>query len=67
MKSKSLGLDEIQIELSQVAETEFVKILPKICQQIWKTKHGLYTPIFKEMPGSAVTIGPLLSFPTHVK
>ena len=42
-------------ELFQVAEAESVKILTRMCQQVWKSKqwlldwkHSVYIPIFKK-------------------
>ena len=71
---KSQGVDGILIELFQVKENEFVKLLRRICQQIWKIKERLtdwkcsrigiarytFQSLRKEIPRHAVTIGPLL-------
>lgn len=53
--NKSPGVDGIQIELFQASDTEFVKMLPKIHQQIWKTRQwptvwkcSMYIPVFKK-------------------
>ena len=37
-RKKSPGVDGILIELFQATKTESVKILRRICQQIWKTR-----------------------------
>lgn len=63
--NKSPGVDKILIELFQAKETESVKILTRLCQQIWKRKHSgsiEYTSQSsrKKVPRSVATIGPLL-------
>ena len=40
-RNKSPGEDGIPTELFQVRETEPVKILTRICQQMWKIKQWL--------------------------
>ena len=36
--NKSSGGDGISVELSQILKDDAVKVLPSICQQIWKTQ-----------------------------
>lgn len=67
-RNKSPVADGIPIYLFQATETESVKILTRLCQQIWKQNNGLqagcisFTSQFlrKEMSRSAVTITPVL-------
>ena len=67
-RNKSPGLDGIVIEIFQATETEFVKILTRACQQIWKNKAMpfrlealFYIPLFKKGgTRSSVTPKPLL-------
>ena len=35
--NKASGDDEISVELFQILKDDAVKVLPSICQQIWKT------------------------------
>ena len=37
--NKASGGDGIPVELFQILEDDAVKVLPSICQQIWKTQH----------------------------
>ena len=37
-QNKSSGGDGIPVELFQILEDDAVKVLPSICQQIWKTQ-----------------------------
>ena len=39
--NKSSGGDRIPVELFQILEDDAVKVLPSICQQIWKTQQWL--------------------------
>ena len=36
--NKASGGDEIPVELFQILNDDAVKVLPSICQQIWKTQ-----------------------------
>ena len=36
--SKASGTDGIPVELFQILKDDGVKVLPSICQQIWKTQ-----------------------------
>ena len=36
--NKASGGDGIPVELFQILKDDFVKVLPSICQQIWKTQ-----------------------------
>ena len=38
--NKASGGDGIPVELFQILKDDAVKVLPSICQQIWKTQHG---------------------------
>ena len=38
--NKTSGGDEISVELFQILKDDTVKVLPSICQQIWKTRSG---------------------------
>lgn len=40
-RNESPGADGIPIYLLQATETEHVKILIRVCQQIWKQNNGL--------------------------
>lgn len=42
-RNKLSGVDGLPIELFLATETGAIKILTKICQQIWKTKNGPQT------------------------
>ena len=53
--NKASGCDGIPVELFQILEDDFVKVLPSICQQIWKTqqwpqdwKRSLFIPVPKK-------------------
>ena len=53
--NKASGSDEIPIELFQILKDDAVKVLHKICQQIWKTqqwpqdwKRSVFIPIPKK-------------------
>ena len=53
--SKAIGGDRIPVELFQVLKDDAVKVLPSICQQIWKTqqwpqdwKRSVFIPIPKK-------------------
>ena len=37
--NKASGGDGIPVELFQILKDDAVKVLPSICQQIWKTQH----------------------------
>ena len=37
--NKSSGGDGIPVEVFQILKDDAVKVLPSICQQIWKTQH----------------------------
>ena len=39
--NKTSGGDRIPVELIQILEDDAVKVLPSICQQIWKTQQWL--------------------------
>ena len=54
-KNKASGCDRIPVELFQILEDDAVKVLPLICQQIWKTqqwaqdwKRSVFIPIPKK-------------------
>ena len=38
--NKASGGDGIQVEIFQILKDDAVKVLPSICQQIWKTQSG---------------------------
>ena len=38
--NKASGGDGIPIELFQILKDDAVKVLPSVCQQIWKTQQG---------------------------
>ena len=51
-KNKASGGDGIPVELFQILKDDAVKVLPSICQQIWKTqqwpqdwKRSVFSPI----------------------
>ena len=53
--SKASGGDGVSVELFQILEDDAVKVLPLICQQIWKTqqwpedwKRSVFIPIPKK-------------------
>ena len=53
--NKASGGDGIPVELFQILEDDAVKVLPSICQQIWKTqqwpqdwKRSVFIPISKK-------------------
>ena len=53
--NKASGGDEIPVELFQILKDDAVKVLPSICQQIWKTqqwpqdwKRSVFIPIPKK-------------------
>ena len=53
--NKGSGGDGIPVELFQILKDDAVKVLPSICQQIWKTqqwpqdwKQSVFTPIPKK-------------------
>ena len=63
-KNKASGGDGIPVELFQILEYDAEKVLPSICQQIWKTqqwpqdwKRSVFIPI----PKNAQTIAQLHS------
>ena len=72
---KASGGDGIPGELFQILEDDAVKVLPSICQQIWKTqqwpqdwKRSVFIPIQrKAMPKNAQTTTQLHSSHTLVK
>ena len=37
-RNKASGSDRIPVELFQILKDDAVKVLPSICQQIWKTQ-----------------------------
>ena len=52
---KASGSDGIQVELFQILKDDAVKVLPSLCQQIWKTqqwpqdwKRSVFTSIPKK-------------------
>ena len=54
MTNKASGGDEVPVELFQILKDDAVKVLPSICQEIWKTqqwpqdwKRSVFTPIPK--------------------
>ena len=73
--NKASGGDGIPVELSQILKDDAVKVLPSICQQIWKTqqwpqdwKHQFsFQSQRKAMPKNAQTTTQLHSFHTLVK
>ena len=55
IKNKASGGDEISLELFQILKDDAVKVLPSICQQIWKSqqwpqdwKRSVFIPIPKK-------------------
>ena len=53
--NKASGGDGIPVELFQILKDDAVKVLPSICQQIWKTQQGpqdwkksIFIPISKK-------------------
>ena len=40
LTNKASGDDGIPVELFKILKDGAVKVLPSICQQIWKTQHG---------------------------
>ena len=38
MTNKASGGDEVPVELFQILKDDAVKVLPSICQEIWKTQ-----------------------------
>ena len=73
--NKASGRDGIPVELFQILKDDAVKVLPSICQQIWKTqqwpqdwKRTVFIPIpRKAMPKNAQTTAQLHSSHTLVK
>ena len=61
--NKASGGDGIPVELSQILKDDAVKVLPSICQQIWKTQQWpqnwkgkfSFQTQRKEMPKNAQT------------
>ena len=74
MNKATVG-DGIPVELFQILKDDAVKVLHSICQQIWKTQHGLRTgkgqfsfqSQRKAMPNNARTIAQLYSSHMLVK
>ena len=74
-KNKARGGDGIPDELFQILKDDAVKVLPSICQQIWKTQQGHRTgkgqfsfqSQRKAMPKNAQTTAQLHSSHTVVK
>ena len=72
---KARGGDGIQVEIFQILKDDAVKVLPSICQQIWKTQSGHRTgkgqfsfqSQRKAMPKSAQTTTQLHSSHTLAK
>ena len=55
-KNKASGSDGIPVELFQILKNDTVKVMPSICQQIWKTQQwpqdrgrSVFIPISKKM------------------
>ena len=55
LPNKANGSDRIPVELLQILKDDSVKVLPSICQQIWKTqqwsqdlKMSVFIPILKK-------------------
>ena len=73
--NKASGGDGIPVELFQILNDDAVKVLPSICQQIWKTQHGHRTgkgqfsfqSQRKAMPKNAQTTAQLHSSPMLAK
>ena len=73
--NKASGGDGIPVELFQILKDDAVKVLPSICQQIWKTQqcHRTGKGQFsfqsqrKAIPKNAQTSAQLCSFHTLVK
>ena len=73
--NKASGGDGIPVELFQVLKDDAVKVLPSICQQIWKTQSGHRTgkgqfsfqSQRREMPNNVQTIAQLYSSHTLAK
>ena len=73
--NKASGGDGIPVELFQILNDDAVKVLPSICQQIWKTQHGHRTgkgqfpfqSLRKAMPKNAQTTTQSHSSHTLVK
>ena len=62
--------DGIPVELFQIQEDDAVKVLPSICQQIWKTQQwpqDWKRSVFIPMPKNAQTTAQLHSSHTLVK
>ena len=66
-KNKASGGDGIPVELFQILKDDAVKVLPSICQQIWKTQqwpqdwksHFSFQSQRKAMPKNAQTTAQL--------
>ena len=72
--NKASGGDGIPVELFQILKDDVVKVLHKICQQIWKTqqwpqdwKRSVLIPIPKAMPKNAQATAQLHSSRMLVK
>ena len=70
-KNKATGGDRIPVELFQILKGDAVKVLPSICQQLWKTqqwpqdwKRSVFIPISKK--GNAKKMFKLLHNCTHL-
>ena len=66
--NKASGSDGIPVELFQILKDDAVKVLPSICQQLWKTQQwpqdwerSVFIPIPKAMPKNAQTTAQLHS------
>ena len=69
--NKASGGDGIPVELFQILKGDAVKVLPSICQQLWKTqqwpqdwKRSVFIPISKK--GNAKKMFKLLHNCTHL-
>ena len=72
--NKASGGDGIPVELFQILKDDAVKVLPSICQEIWKTqqwpqdwKRSVFIPVPKKVPKNAQTTTQLHSSHTLVK
>ena len=62
--NKASGGDRIPVELFQILKDETVKVLPSMCQQIWKTQQwpqDWKRSVFISMPNNTQTGAQLYS------
>ena len=68
--NKASGGDGIPVELFQILKDDAVKVLPSICQQIWKTQQwsqGWKRSVFIPMPKNVQMTAQLHSSHTLAK